>query len=311
MKLSLESLQLLVAAADSGSFSAAARGLGKAQSAVSMAIANLEIDLGLTLFDRSGRLPLLTLAGERMVAEARALLAQQGQLQAVAAELAAGVEARLTLAIDDGSLLPWLAPVLEQLAARYPSLELELLFPMMEDLDEMLLSGRAQLGVGYQGMTTPAALARFGLGQMAMPLVVAPGHPLAQMAAPALADLGRYRQLLVTGRQPGVEPSSMARVSRASTPAASSAATACSCPCCASKARASATIRSPARVSSGRRPLRSNRVSPKSISRLAIAMLTADCALPSPRAAAEKEPLSAAATSSCRLSNDSFIYLVS
>ena len=205
MKLSLESLQWLVVVAERGSFSAAARVLGKAQSAVSTAIANLEIDLGLTLFDRSGRLPRLTLAGERMVAEARALLAQQGQLQAVAAELAAGVEARLTLAIDDGSLLPWLAPVLEQLAARYPSLELELLFPTMEDLSEMLLSGRAQLGVGYQGMTTPAALARFGLGQMAMPLVVAPGHPLAQMAAPALADLARYRQLLVTGRQPGVE----------------------------------------------------------------------------------------------------------
>ncbi len=205
MKLSLESLQWLVVVAERGSFSAAARVLGKAQSAVSTAMANLEIDLGLTLFDRSGRLPRLTLAGERMVAEARALLAQQGQLQAVAAELAAGVEARLTLAIDDGSLLPWLAPVLEQLAARYPSLELELLFPMMEDLDEMLLSGRAQLGVGYQGMTTPAALARFGLGQMAMPLVVAPGHPLAQLAAPALTDLARYRQLLVTGRQPGVE----------------------------------------------------------------------------------------------------------
>ena len=205
MKLSLESLQWLVVVAERGSFSAAARALGKAQSAVSTVMANLEIDLGLTLFDRSGRLPRLTLAGERMVAEARALLAQQGQLQAVAAELAAGVEARLTLAIDDGSLLPWLAPVLEQLAGRYPSLELELLFPMMEDLDEMLLSGRAQLGVGYQGMTTPAALARFGLGQMAMPLVVAPGHPLAQMAAPALTDLARYRQLLVTGRQPGVE----------------------------------------------------------------------------------------------------------
>ena len=40
---------------------------------------------------------------------------------------------------------------------------------------------------------------------MAMPLVVAPSHPLAQMAAPALTDLARYRQLLVTGRQPGVE----------------------------------------------------------------------------------------------------------
>ena len=205
MSLSLESLQLLVAAADSGSFSAAARRLGKAQSAVSTGIANLEIDLGLTLFDRSGRLPRLTAPGERMVAEARALLAQQGQLQALAAELAAGIEARLTLAIDDDSLLPWLTPVLEQLAAAYPLLELELLFPMMEDLSDMLLTGRAQLAIGYQGLVTPVALTRFGLGRMAMPLVVAPDHPLTQLSAPGLEDLRQHRQLMVTARQPGTE----------------------------------------------------------------------------------------------------------
>ena len=205
MKLSLESLHLLVAVAECGSFSAAARGLGKAQSAVSTAMANLEIDLGLTLFDRSGRLPRLTAPGERMVAEARALLAQQGQLQALAAELAAGIEARLTLAIDDESLLPWLTPVLEQLAAAYPLLELELLFPMMEDLSDMLLTGRAQLAIGYQGLVTPVALTRFGLGRMAMPLVVAPDHPLTQLSAPGLEDLRQHRQLMVTARQPGTE----------------------------------------------------------------------------------------------------------
>ena len=205
MSLSLESLQLLVAAADSGSFSAAARRLGKAQSAVSTGIANLEIDLGLTLFDRSGRLPRLTAPGERMVAEARALLAQQAQLQALAAELAAGIEARLTLAIDDDSLLPWLTPVLEQLAAAYPLLELELLFPMMEDLSDMLLTGRAQLAIGYQGLVTPVALTRFGLGRMAMPLVVAPDHPLTRLSAPGLEDLRQHRQLMVTARQPGTE----------------------------------------------------------------------------------------------------------
>lgn len=43
-----------------GSFSAAARKLGKSQSTVSTAIANLEIDLGLNLFDRSSRKPMLT-----------------------------------------------------------------------------------------------------------------------------------------------------------------------------------------------------------------------------------------------------------
>ena len=205
MSLSLESLQLLVTAADSGSFSAAARRLGKAQSAVSTGIANLEIDLGLTLFDRSGRLPRLTAPGERMVAEARALLAQQAQLQALAAELAAGIEARLTLAIDDDSLLPWLTPVLEQLAAVYPLLELELLFPTMEDLSDMLLTGRAQLAIGYQGLVTPVALTRFGLGRMAMPLVVSPDHPLTRLSAPGLEDLRQHRQLMVTARQPGTE----------------------------------------------------------------------------------------------------------
>ena len=69
MNPSLEQLKILLAAAESGSFSAAARKLGKAQSVVSSAIANLEIDLGLALFDRSGRYPQLTEAGARMVQE--------------------------------------------------------------------------------------------------------------------------------------------------------------------------------------------------------------------------------------------------
>lgn len=205
MSLSLENLHLLLATVDSGSFSAAARRFGKAPSAVSTSIANLEIDLGLTLFDRQGRLPRLTVAGERIVAEARDLLARQGQLLTLAHELANGMEPRLTLAVDDDSLLPWLSPVLAQLAHTYPRLELELLFPLMEDLGDMLLNGRAHLGVGYQGLNTPAALGRFGLGQVQMPLVVAPQHPLAQLAQPTLADLQAERQLMATGRQPGAE----------------------------------------------------------------------------------------------------------
>lgn len=205
MKLSLEALHLLVTVVDTGSFSAAARQLGRAQSAVSTAIAHLEIDLGLTLFDRRGRLPRLTVAGERILAEARLLLTQQSNLLALAAELADGFEARLTLAIDDDALLPWFSPVLAQFAQVCPHLELELLFPMMEDLSDMLLTGRAQLGIGYQGLTTPPALSRFGLGLVEMPIVVAPHHPLAQKRQPTRADLQAERQLMATGRQAGRE----------------------------------------------------------------------------------------------------------
>jgi len=55
MNINQEQLLMFQAVIETGSFSAAARKLGKVPSAVSMSIANLEIDLDLTLFDRKGR----------------------------------------------------------------------------------------------------------------------------------------------------------------------------------------------------------------------------------------------------------------
>lgn len=205
MNPSLEQLKILLAAAETGSFSAAARKIGKAQSVVSTAIANLEIDLALTLFDRSGRYPQLTQAGSRMVKEAEILLAQSERLQAVAGELAAGIESRLTLAIDDDSHLPWLGAVLEQFANRYPMVELELLFPLMEDVTELLVTGHAQLGICYQRVHPQREIVTYSLSEVAMPLVVSPSHPLARKPLLREVDLQGSRQLMVTGRREGSE----------------------------------------------------------------------------------------------------------
>lgn len=205
MNPSLEQLKALLAAAETGSFSAAARKLGKAQSVVSTAISNLEIDLGLELFDRSARYPVLTEAGTRIHQEATILLAQSERLQAIAGELAAGVESRLTLAIDDDSHLPWLGSLLEEFATRYPGVELELLFPLMEDVTELLKSGRAQLGISYQKERPERELASCSLGSVKMPLVVSPDHPLASKTPLRESDLQGARQLMVTGRREGTE----------------------------------------------------------------------------------------------------------
>ncbi|HDN9014432.1 TPA: LysR family transcriptional regulator [Aeromonas salmonicida] len=205
MNPSLEQLKALLAAAETGSFSAAARKLGKAQSVVSTAISNLEIDLGLELFDRSARYPVLTEAGTRIHQEATILLAQSERLQAIAGELAAGVESRLTLAIDDDSHLPWLGSLLEEFATRYPGVELELLFPLMEDVTELLKSGRAQLGISYQKERPEWELASCSLGSVKMPLVVSPVHPLARKTPLRESDLQGARQLMVTGRREGTE----------------------------------------------------------------------------------------------------------
>ena len=53
--LTLDQMRTFVAVAEAGSFRAAAGRLSRIQSAVSHAIASLEVQLGVTLFDRSGR----------------------------------------------------------------------------------------------------------------------------------------------------------------------------------------------------------------------------------------------------------------
>lgn len=201
----LESLRILVTVAETGSFSAAARKLGKAQSVVSTTISNLEIDLALTLFERSGRYPQLTRAGVRMVKEAEILLAQSERLQAVAGELASGIEPQLTLAIDDDSHLPWLGSLLGEFSTRFPMVELELLFPLMEDVTDLLLTGRAQLGICYKNEHPQREIVACSLGEVAMPIVVSTEHPLALKQPLEEIDLQCSRQLLVTGRGEGSE----------------------------------------------------------------------------------------------------------
>ena len=69
-----DQLRIFLAIVDTGSFAAAGRRLGRAVSVISYGIANLEAQLGLTLFEREGtRKPQLTVAGRALLAEARAI----------------------------------------------------------------------------------------------------------------------------------------------------------------------------------------------------------------------------------------------
>ena len=70
----LDGLSALLAAADSGSFTAAAAALGLTHGSVSRRISGLEAWLGTSLFERHGRGVRLTPAGQRFAAEARRAL---------------------------------------------------------------------------------------------------------------------------------------------------------------------------------------------------------------------------------------------
>ncbi|MBO4121381.1 LysR family transcriptional regulator [Cupriavidus gilardii] len=205
MSLSLEQLQAFVAAAETGSFSAAARRLGKAQSVVSTAVSNLEIDLDNALFDRSGRYPALTPAGERLLVEARVILERCEHFRGVAKSLGEGVESRLVLAVDELYPEETLGVLLEEFSHRFPAVELELLFPVMEDVSRLVLEGGADLGLMWRQEVLPPALAFRGLGWVPMQIICAPDHPLAAQQRVGWEELKRHRQLMVAVRSDSEE----------------------------------------------------------------------------------------------------------
>lgn len=124
MHWTLEQLRHFVAAADAGSFSAAARQVGRAQSAVSTSLGLLEADLGLELFDRSRRNATLTPAGSVLLREARELLRQAAGLEQRALSFAAGQQARLSLALDEALPDRVIGVLVREISARFPALEL-------------------------------------------------------------------------------------------------------------------------------------------------------------------------------------------
>lgn len=199
MSFSLEQLKAFVATVEAGSFSAAARKLGKAQSVISIAVSNLEIDLENELFVRSGRYPVLTPAGERLLVEAQVILERCEYFRGVAQSLEEGVEQRLVIAVDELYPKMKLGTLMEEFSLRFPSVELELLFPLMEDVSNLVLENRADLGIMWRQEVLPSALNFYTLGWVSLTLVCAPEHELAKESV-NWEELKRHRQIMIATR---------------------------------------------------------------------------------------------------------------
>jgi DNA-binding transcriptional LysR family regulator len=195
MAFSSDTVLLFLAVLDHGSFSAAARALKRVPSAVSMAIANLEAELALQLFDRSGREPQPTAAARALEPQARQLALQLRELDAHALALTQGLEERLTLAIAPELLSArWSGP-LARLAAQYPLLDVEVLVAPQSDALALLHTGRVQLALVFE---RPKLDGREGFQQVGDETLVAVAAPLGE------AHLVATRQVVIAGRDAGV-----------------------------------------------------------------------------------------------------------
>jgi DNA-binding transcriptional LysR family regulator len=204
MAFTSDNVQVFLAVLDQGSFSAAARALGRVPSAVSMAVAHLEAELALQLFDRTGREPRPTDAARALEPQARQIALQLRALQAHALSLTQGLEERLTLAIAPELMSArWSGP-LAQLAAEYPLLDVEVLVAPQSDALTLLHTGRAQLALVFERPLLDGRERFQQVGAETLVAVAAPHHPLLQTEALGEAHLAATRQIVIAGRDTGV-----------------------------------------------------------------------------------------------------------
>jgi DNA-binding transcriptional LysR family regulator len=199
--LTLDQLRTFIAAVDEGSFSAAGRRLRRAQSVVSQTLAALEGQLGLTLFDRRGRLPVLTEQGRALIAEARAATGGVDQFKARAKSLAGGLEAELSVVVDVMFPIAVLTEAVGAFQARFPNTPLRLYVEALGAVLQPVLDERCDFGVMGSLPTAPAHLTMERLLGAPMVMVASPLHPLGSDAGPIPFDrLGQYVQLVLTDR---------------------------------------------------------------------------------------------------------------
>lgn len=195
----LDQLRVLTTIADTGSFSAAGRRLGRAQSAISQAVATLEDVQGVTLFDRSGFRPTLTDVGRVLVAQARSVLASAARFDAVAAGTREGVEPELAVAIDP--LVPTAALIdsLHALRVAFPHLPVTFSTEGLGGAERRLRRGDAALAFCILLPGVPDDVVALPLLGIDLVPVVSPAHRLATLGKPATADdLAQHVQLVLS-----------------------------------------------------------------------------------------------------------------
>ena len=176
--VSLDQLRTFIAAVDAGSFSAASRKLLRSQSVVSEAISNLEDQIGVKLFDRSGHYPKLTAAGSVMLADARSIITGVDLMKARAKGMSAGLEPELSVVIDVFYPIERL-PAATEFRQKFPGVALRIYVEALGGAIQPVLDGRCSIGVVGSLPAIPDTLTYERLPGIAFLMVASRDHELA------------------------------------------------------------------------------------------------------------------------------------
>ncbi|HEX8804668.1 MAG TPA: LysR family transcriptional regulator [Acidimicrobiales bacterium] len=191
--MDLRQLAALVAVAEAGSFSGAARALHTVQSNVSTHVARLERELGAALVDRASGS--LTDEGEAVVARARRVQHELDALRADVDALLHDVSGAVRLGCI-GTVGRWLVPLLLELVRhRHPKVNVVIVDATTTSLLPQIRSEALDLAVVNLPIGDPD-LATEPLFDEDRIVVAPDAHPLARRPRVSLAELAEHELLL-------------------------------------------------------------------------------------------------------------------
>jgi DNA-binding transcriptional LysR family regulator len=188
-RVTLDQLQMLIAVADAGNFSAAARKVNRVQSAVSQSMQALEEALELELFDRSSKVPVLTDAGKAIVQDARRILSSTDALRARARNMASVAEPEISLSIEQVFPSTVLIDSLRAFRERFPLVSVNLFAEGLGAPEQSLFDGTVRLAIYSTARDGMPGFQMEFLGDIPISLVASSTHPLAHIDGPISQSL--------------------------------------------------------------------------------------------------------------------------
>jgi DNA-binding transcriptional LysR family regulator len=199
--LTLDQLRTFLAAADEGSFTAAGKRLGRAQSVVSQTLANLERQIGVKLFERNGKYPVLTREGTALLADVRAVERDVSDFKARARALSGGLEPELSICVDVMFPIDVLTRAVRGFNVEFPRTQLRIEVEILGGVLQPVVEDRCAFSlIGFlPGL--PQHFSQEPLMDVPFVLVAAADHPLARVDGDISTDeMGEHVQILLTDR---------------------------------------------------------------------------------------------------------------
>ncbi len=180
--MDLSAYKAFIAVAEHNSFSKASEILYITQPAVSKRIALLEAKLGSILFDRIGRKVILNEAGKALLPVTLRIMQEVKESQRVIDNLSGEVSGHLSLVTSHHIGLHRLPEILKKYAQNYPQVRLDLSFMDSENACHKIEKGDFELGVVTLPLKPSKRLQITELWNDPLAIVVAPKHPLVELA---------------------------------------------------------------------------------------------------------------------------------